>query len=138
MQREIMTDERFLSMPSEPATEADLGVAVDLADTLVAHADKCVGMAANMIGVSKRIIVFHDEATGRNMTMFNPRIVERSGKYETEEGCLSLTGMRPTVRYERITVTYQTRRFREVTAVFDGFTAQIIQHEIDHCNGILI
>lgn len=138
MQQPIMRDERFLSRPSEPATEADLNMAVDLADTLTAHADACVGMAANMIGVAKRIIVFADEATGRNMVMFNPRIIERSGKYETEEGCLSLTGMRPTVRYERITVTYCTRRFREVTAVFEGFTAQIIQHEIDHCDGILI
>lgn len=138
MQQPIMTDERFLSRPSELATEADLDVAVDLADTLAAHADSCVGMAANMIGVSKRIIVFADEATGRNMIMVNPRIVERSGEYETEESCLSLTGMRPAVRYERITVTYCTRRFREVTAVFEGFTAQIIQHEIDHCDGILI
>ncbi|MCH9276023.1 peptide deformylase [Bifidobacterium amazonense] len=138
MQQPIMTDERFLSKPSEPATTDDLHVAVDLADTLAAHADSCVGMAANMIGVGKRIIVFSDETTGRNTVMFNPRIVERSGEYETEEGCLSLTGMRPTVRYERITVTCQTRRFREVTATFDGFTAQIIQHEIDHCNGILI
>ncbi|MBT1161636.1 peptide deformylase [Bifidobacterium sp. SO1] len=138
MQQPIMTDERFLSRPSEPATEADLDVAVDLADTLAAHADSCVGMAANMIGVSKRIIVFADEATGRNMVMFNPRIVERFGEYETEEGCLSLTGMRPTVRYRRITVTYCTRRLREITATFDGFTAQIIQHEIDHCDGVLI
>nr|WP_236023666.1 peptide deformylase [Bifidobacterium miconis] len=133
-----MTNERFLSQPSEPATEADLDVAVDLADTLAAHADSCVGMAANMIGVDRRIIVFSDEATGRNMVMFNPRIVEHSGAYETEEGCLSLTGMRKTIRYERITVTYQTRRFREVTASFTGFTAQIIQHEIDHCDGVLI
>lgn len=138
MQQPIMTDERFLSRPSGPANEDDLTVGVDLADTLAAHADSCVGMAANMIGVSKRIIVFADETTGRNMVMFNPRIVERSGKYETEEGCLSLTGMRTAVRYERITVTYQTRRFREITATFDGFTAQIIQHEIDHCDGVLI
>ncbi|RSX53714.1 peptide deformylase [Bifidobacterium goeldii] len=138
MQQPIMTDERFLSQPSEPATEADLNVAADLADTLAAHADSCVGMAANMIGVAKRIIVFADEATGRNMVMFNPRIIERSGRYETEEGCLSLTGVRKTTRYERITVTYQTRRFREVTATFEGFTAQIIQHEVDHCDGIII
>lgn len=140
MQRPIVTDERFLSVASEPAadTDEDRLVAVDLADTLAAHADSCVGMAANMIGERKRIIVFHDELTGRNMTMFNPRIVAHDGEYRIEEGCLSLAGMRPVVRYERITVTYASRRFRELTATFEGFTAQIIQHEIDHCDGILI
>ena len=140
MQRPIMTDERFLSVASQPAadTEEDRRIAADLADTLAAHADSCVGLAANMIGERRRIIVFHDEATGRNMTMFNPRIVERGGEYRTEEGCLSLAGMRPAVRYERITVTYLSRRFRERTATFEGFTAQIIQHEIDHCDGVLI
>ncbi|NEG54681.1 peptide deformylase [Bifidobacterium platyrrhinorum] len=138
MERAIMTSESFLRQPSDEATEEDLPVAADLADTLAAHADSCVGMAANMIGVSKRIIVFHDEATGRNMTMFNPVVTAKSGRYETEEGCLSLKGVRPAVRYERITVTYRTRRWREATATFDGFTAEIIQHEIDHCDGILV
>ncbi|MBT1171955.1 peptide deformylase [Bifidobacterium sp. MA2] len=138
MQKPIITDETFLAVPSEPATEADADIARDLLDTLAAHADSCVGLAANMIGESKRVIVFHDEGTGRNMPMFNPAIVERSGRYETEEGCLSLRGVRPTVRYERITVTYRTRRWREVTAAFEGFTAEIIQHEIDHCDGVLI
>ncbi|MBW3079936.1 peptide deformylase [Bifidobacterium saguinibicoloris] len=138
MQRPIITDEAFLAVPSEPATEADAGIARDLLDTLAAHADACVGLAANMIGVAKRIIVFHDETTGRNMTMFNPVVTAKSSRYETEEGCLSLKGVRPTVRYKRITVTYRTRRWREATATFDGFTAEIIQHEIDHCDGVLI
>ncbi|KAA8817214.1 peptide deformylase [Bifidobacterium callitrichos] len=140
MQRPIVTDERFLSVASQPAadTDEDRRIAADLADTLAAHADACVGLAANMIGERRRIIVFHDEATGRNMTMFNPRIIARSGEYHAEEGCLSLAGRRSAVRYERITVTYASRRFRELTATFEGFTAQIIQHEIDHCNGVLI
>lgn len=138
MQKPIITDETFLAKPSAPATEADLPIARDLMDTLAAHADSCVGLAANMIGEAKRIIVFHDGETGRNMPMLNPVIVEGSGRYETEEGCLSLTGVRPTVRYERITVTYRTRRWREATATFDGLAAEIIQHEIDHCDGILI
>lgn len=138
MQRPIMTSPAFLRIPSAPASEADLPVARDLADTLAAHAETCVGMAANMIGVSKRIIVFADEETGRVMTMFNPEIVAKAEPYETEEGCLSLTGLRKTTRYHRVTVTYLDRRMREHTARFEGFTAQIIQHEIDHCNGVLI
>ncbi|KAB7790978.1 peptide deformylase [Bifidobacterium leontopitheci] len=138
MQRKIVTDPEFLSQPSVPATEADLSTAVDLADTLAANREVCVGMAANMIGVSKRIIVFRDKSIGRDMTMFNPRIIARSEPYETQEGCLSLDGERATTRYRRITVTYQNRRFREFTASFDGFTAQIIQHEVDHCDGVLI
>lgn len=138
MERAIMTSEAFLRRPSDEATEDDLPVAADLMDTLAAHADSCAGMAANMIGVAKRIIVFHDETTGRNMTMFNPVVTAKSGRHETEEGCLSLRGVRPAVRYGRITVTYRTRRWREATATFDGFTAEIIQHEIDHCDGILI
>ncbi|KAB8292794.1 peptide deformylase [Bifidobacterium avesanii] len=138
MQRPIMTSPAFLRVPSSPASEADLPVAADLADTLAAHADRCVGMAANMIGVSKRIIVFADEETGRTMTMFNPRIIAQAEPYRIEEGCLSLTGMREVTRYQRITVTYQDRRMREHTAKFDGFTAQIIQHEVDHCDGVLV
>ncbi|NMM99496.1 peptide deformylase [Bifidobacterium sp. DSM 109958] len=138
MQRPVMTSPAFLRIPSAPATADDLGVAADLDDTLAAHADACVGMAANMIGVSRRIIVFADQETRRRMTMLNPRIVAKSGPYRTEEGCLSLDGMRAAERYERITVTYQDRRLRERTARFEGFTAQIIQHEIDHCDGVLI
>ncbi|MBT1178250.1 peptide deformylase [Bifidobacterium vespertilionis] len=140
MQRPIMTSPSFLRIPSASATstEADLAVARDLADTLAAHAEACVGMAANMIGVSKRIIVFADEATGRAMTMFNPVIIAKAEPYSAEEGCLSLDGMRETTRYRRITVTYQDRRMREHTAKFEGFTAQIIQHEVDHCDGVLI
>lgn len=140
LQRPIVTDEQFLNVASQPATDTDEDrrIAADLADTLAAHADTCVGMAANMIGERRRIIVFHDEDAGRNMTMFNPRIVAVSGKYQAEEGCLSLAGTRPAVRYERITVVYCSRRFRELTATFEGFTAQIIQHEINHCDGILI
>lgn len=138
MQRPIMTSPAFLRVPSAPATADDLAVAADLADTLAAHADSCVGMAANMIGVSKRIIAFADQETGRTMIMLNPQIIAKSGSYRTEEGCLSLPGLREADRYERIAVTYQDRRLRERTAKFDGFTAQIIQHEIDHCNGVLI
>lgn len=138
MQRPIMTSPAFLRTPSAPAAQTDLPVARDLADTLAAHVDACVGMAANMIGVSKRIIVFADDATGRPMTMFNPEIVAKAEPYRTEEGCLSLAGVRPTMRYRRITVTYRDRRWREHAATFEGFTAQIIQHEVDHCDGILI
>ncbi|RSX57003.1 peptide deformylase [Bifidobacterium samirii] len=138
MIRTIMRSPAFLRIPSEPAGEADLPVMADLLDTLAAHADECVGMAANMIGVSKRIIVVHDEETGRDLAMMNPRIIAGGGPYETSEGCLSLDGVRPTTRYERVTVTFLDRRMRERTATFEGFTAQIIQHEIDHCDGVLI
>ncbi|PLS30821.1 peptide deformylase [Bifidobacterium margollesii] len=138
MEQPIMTDEPFLRRPSVPATQDDLPVADDLRDTLGAHAHECVGMAANMIGVSKRIIVFADELTGRSMVMFNPEIVAKAEPYAASEGCLSLKGERPATRYRRVTVTYRDRRWRERTARFDGFTAQIIQHEIDHCDGRLI
>ena len=138
MQRPIMTSPAFLRLPSTPASEADLPVARDLEDTLAAHADACVGMAANMIGVSRRIIVFADEATGRTMTMLNPVIIAKAEPYRAEEGCLSLDGVRHATRYRRITVTYMDRRLREHTARFEGFTAQIIQHEVDHCDGVLI
>ena len=132
----IMKDPIFLAQPSAPATEADLPVAQDLLDTLAAHKDGCVGMAANMIGVSKRIIVFDNEGT--YMVMFNPEIVKCSQPYQAEEGCLSLTGRRTAKRYRSIKVQYQNDQFQTRLKTFTGWTAQIIQHEIDHCRGILI
>ena len=136
MVQPIMKDETFLAIPSEPATKEDLQVAQDLLDTLTAHAEGCVGMAANMIGVSKRIIVFDNEGT--YMVMFNPEIVKASDRYDTEEGCLSLVGRRPTKRYKSIKVKYQNADFQTRFKTYSGWTAQIIQHEIDHCNGIII
>ena len=136
MKRPIVHDPLFLAQKSEPATEADRQVITDLVDTLRANLDRCVGMAANMIGERKRIIVFCNGPM--QMVMINPQITAKSGEYETEEGCLSLAGARRTKRYKRITVTYQDQTFKNKTASFEGFTAQIIQHEIDHCNGILI
>ena len=136
MVREIMKDPIFLSLKSAPATKDDLNVGRDLLDTLAAHREGCVGMAANMIGVSKRIIVFDNEGT--DMLMFNPEIVKCSGPYRTEEGCLSLSGVRSTVRYRSIKVRYQNEEFAVRLKTFTDWTAQIIQHEIDHCNGILI
>ena len=136
MVRSIVHDPLYLGGKSEPATEADRQVAADLQDTLRAHLDRCVGMAANMIGVRKRIIVFCSGPM--QVVMYNPQIVSAAGEYETEEGCLSLAGVRKTKRYQRITVKYQDQGFRPRTGTFEGFTAQIIQHEIDHCNGILI
>ena len=136
MVKEIVKDPIFLSKKSEPASSADLSVAKDLRDTLAAHADKCVGMAANMIGVRKRVIVFMDGS--RPVVMFNPEIVFSDGEFETEEGCLSLTGTRHTKRYSRIKVRCQDERFVRRIKDYTGWTAQIIQHEIDHCNGILI
>lgn len=136
MVREIMRDERFLSQTAELATPEDLPVAQDLLDTLTAHRDGCVGMAANMIGVCKRIIVFDNE--GKSMVMFNPEIIKKSGPYEAEEGCLSLTGTRRTKRWQSIKVQYQNEKFQTRFKTFTGWTAQIIQHEIDHCEGVLI
>lgn len=136
MVKPIMKDPIFLAQKSEAATPDDLSVARDLSDTLTAHKDGCVGMAANMIGVAKRIIVFDNE--GAYMTMFNPEIVKRSEPYEAEEGCLSLAGTRKAKRYRRIKVRYQNAEFQTRLKTFTGWTAQIIQHEIDHCNGILI
>lgn len=133
---EICKDEAFLSQKAEPATADDLGVAQDLLDTLVAHKDGCVGMAANMIGVNKRIIAFDNE--GEYMIMFNPVIVKQSGPYETEEGCLSLTDTRKTKRFQAIKVQWQNEKFQTRLKTFTGWTAEIIQHEIDHCEGILI
>ena len=136
MIRPIMHDPLFLAQKSEPAGEADRQTALDLLDTLRANLDRCVGMAANMIGVRKRIIVF---CSGLLQTvMINPQIIRVSGAYETEEGCLSLAGVRKTKRFRQIAVRYQDLSFRQREAVYDGFAAQIIQHEIDHCDGILI
>ena len=132
----IMKDPIFLVQKSVPATKEDLQVAQDLLDTLTAHKDGCVGMAANMIGVSKRIIAFDNE--GKYMVMFNPEIVKRSEPYEAEEGCLSLPGTRKAKRYRSIKVQYQNDQFQTRLKTFTGWTAQIIQHEIDHCNGVLI
>ena len=136
MNRQIVHDPLFLAVKSEPATEADRQVIADLLDTLRANLDHCVGMAANMIGVRKCIIVFCNGPM--QMIMVNPKIISKAGEFEAEEGCLSLTGIRKTKRYQRITVKYQDQAFRQRTGTFEGFTAQIIQHEIDHCNGILI
>ena len=136
MNRPIVHDPLFLALKSEPASEADRQVIVDLLDTLRANLDRCVGMAANMIGVRKRIIVFCSGPM--QMIMVNPRITSKAGEYEAEEGCLSLAGVRKAKRYQRITVSYQDQAFRQRTGTFEGFTAQIIQHEIDHCDGILI
>ena len=136
MVRKICKDEAFLAQKAEPATADDLGVAQDLLDTLAAHKDGCVGMAANMIGVNKRIIAFDNE--GEYMVMFNPAIVKQSGAYEAEEGCLSLTGTRKTRRWQSIKVQYQNEKFQTRLKTFTGWTAQIIQHEIDHCEGIII
>ena len=136
MIRDIMRDETFLSQKAEPATSDDLSVAQDLLDTLTAHKAGCVGMAANMIGVRKRIIVFDNE--GKYMVMFNPEIIKKSDPYEAEEGCLSLAGTRKAKRWKSIKVQYQNEKFQTRFKTFTGWTAQIIQHEIDHCEGILI
>ena len=136
MIQEICKDERFLAQKAEPATPADLPIAQDLIDTLTAHKDGCVGMAANMIWVNKRIIIFDNE--GAYQVMFNPVIVKQSGPYQTEEGCLSLTGRRPTKRWKSIKVQWQNETFQTRLKTFTGWTAEIIQHEIDHCDGILI
>lgn len=136
MVREIMKDMFFLSQKSIPATPEDLSVAQDLLDTLEANKERCVGMAANMIGISKRIIAFDNE--GSYSVMFNPEIIKKSGPYETEEGCLSLTGVRKTKRWQSIKVQYQNEKFQTRLKTYTGWTAQIIQHEIDHCDGIVI
>ena len=136
MVREICRDEVFLAQNAESATVDDLAVARDLLDTLIAHKDGCVGMAANMIGVNKRIIAFDNE--GEYMLMFNPVIVKQSGQYEAEEGCLSLTGTRHTKRFKTIKVQWQNEKFQTRLKTFTGWTAEIIQHEIDHCEGVLI
>ena len=137
MIRPIMKDPMFLSRKSVPATKADLPIAQDLIDTLKAHADECVGMAANMIGQSKRIIIFDNN--GIPTVMFNPEIIEKEGLYPAEESCLSLPGVaRPCLRYQTIKVKFENMAFMPMILTFEGWPAQIIQHEIDHCNGILI
>ena len=135
--KELVHDPIFLARKSAPAEKEDLQTAQDLLDTLAAHKETCVGMAANMIGACKRIIAFDNEGT--YMLMLNPEIIKQSGEYETEEGCLSLLGgPRKTKRYQKIKVRYQTLEFQIRMKTFSGWTAQIIQHEIDHCNGVLI
>lgn len=136
MIREICRDETFLAQKAAPATADDLATAQDLLDTLTAHKDGCVGMVANMIGVCKRIIAFDNEGT--YMVMFNPVIVRQSGPYEAQEGCLSLAGVRKTKRFQTIKVQWQNEQFQTRLKTFTGWTAEIIQHEIDHCEGILI
>ena len=136
MIREICRDETFLAQKAAPATADDLATAQDLLDTLTAHKDGCVGMVANMIGVCKRIIAFDNEGT--YMVMFNPVIVRQSGPYEAQEGCLSLAGVRKTKRFQTVKVQWQNEQFQTRLKTFTGWTAEIIQHEIDHCEGILI
>ena len=137
MIKEIVHDPIMLGRRSEMATKEDLPVAQDLLDTLTAYRESCVGMAANMIGVCKRIIVFDNN--GEYMTMLNPVILKQTDTYETEEGCLSLLGgPRKCKRYHTIKVQWQTTAFQTRVKNFTGWTAQIIQHEIDHCNGVLI
>ena len=137
MVKELIHDPIFLAQRSETATKDDLQTAQDLLDTLTFHKETCVGMAANMIGVSKRMIVFDNE--GSYMVMLNPQIIKQSEEYDTEESCLSLLGgPRKTKRYRKIKVQYQTPDLQTRLKTFEGWTAQIIQHEIDHCNGVLI
>ncbi len=137
MVKELIHDPIFLARPAADATREDLWIAQDLVDTLRAHRETCVGMAANMIGVCKRIIAF--DCNGEIMVMLNPEILKAAGEYETEEGCLSLLGgPRKTRRHQKIKVRYQTLDFQTRLKSFEGWTAQIIQHEIDHCSGVLI
>lgn len=136
MVREIMKDPFFLGQKSEPATKEDRAIGRDLMDTLRAHRDGCVGMAANMIGIRKNIIIVNMGIM--DMVMFNPRILSTKKPFETEEGCLSLTGVRKTTRYEEIEVEFRDMDWKLQRRAFTGWTAQIIQHEVDHCNGIVI
>ena len=133
---EIVRDEGFLAQRSTEASFLDISIAQNLLDTLAAYSDSCVGLAANMIGMQKRIIAVNMGPI--NVAMLNPVIVKKSGKYMTEEGCLSLNGVRPTARYKKITVEFQDMQFKKQRQSFEGWTAQIIQHEIDHCDGIVI
>lgn len=136
MIREICKDEAFLAQKAEPATPEDLPVAADLLDTLEHHKEGCVGMAANMIGVNKRIIAFENQ--GSYAVMFNPVILKKSDPYQTQEGCLSLSGLRPVKRWKSVKVQWQNQQFQQRIKTFTGWTAQIIQHEIDHCEGVII
>lgn len=136
MVQAIMKDIFFLNQKSEIATEADLQVAQDLLDTLKANEESCVGMAANMIGVKKRIIAINMSVV--NVAMINPVIIKQSDPYEVEEGCLSLVGVRKTTRYKEIEVSYLDTGFKKQSGKYSGWVAQIIQHEVDHCKGIVI
>ena len=136
MVKQIVRDVFFLGQPSEPATKADIQVGKDLQDTLQANRERCVGMAANMIGVNKRIIAFDND--GAYLVMLNPVIIRQSEPYEAEEGCLSLNGTRKTKRFRSIKVQWQNEMLQTRLKTFTGWTAEIIQHEIDHCEGILI
>ncbi len=136
MIREIMKDPIFLAQKSLPATTGDQSLVQDLRDTFAAHRDGCVGMAANMIGELKRIIIFDNE--GVDTVMLNPEILKKDSPYDTEEGCLSLTGTRPTKRWRSVKVRWQTEQMQTRIKTFTGWTAEIIQHELDHCDGILI
>ncbi len=136
MVKEIMRDPFFLAQKSVPATKADLQVGRDLMDTLKAHQEGCVGMAANMIGVKKNIIIVNMGFV--DLVMFNPVITSKSGPYQTEEGCMSLVGLRKTTRYQDIEVEYYDFAWKKQRQKLSGWTAQIAQHEIDHCNGIVI
>lgn len=136
MVQKVIKDPMFLAQKSVDATREDAQVIVDLLDTLRAHLDHCVGMAANMIGVKKRIIVV--AAGPFQVPMINPVIVKKSGAYQTEEGCLSLDGVRPCKRYQEIEVEYLDQNFKKQRGKYSGWTAQVIQHEIDHCNGVVI
>lgn len=136
MIRPIVKDKFLLSQKSAPADKNDLQTAQDMVETIAAHSHECVGMAANMIGVNKRIIAFEND--GEYMLMFNPVIVKKSGPYDTEEGCLSLTGTRKAKRFQTVKVQWQNEKFQTRLKTFTGWTAEIIQHEIDHCEGIVI
>ena len=136
MEKRIVRDVLFLSQVSKPASQEDLYLAKDLQDTLLANRETCVGLAANMIGVQKRVIIFNLSLVP--MVMFNPILLSYKGSYETEEGCLSLTGVRPTTRYETITVSYRDSKWQEKTITLTGFPAQICQHELDHLEGRII
>lgn len=136
MIKPIMKDIFFLQQPSVPATRVDVVVGQDLRDTLAAHREGCVGMAANMIGVKKRIIIVNLGLL--DLVMYNPVLLKKSGAYETEEGCLSLVGVHPTTRYQEIAVRFFNDAWQEQTMTFTGFSAQIIQHELDHLEGIII
>ena len=136
MKKKIVRDVLFLSQVSKPASQEDLYLAKDLQDTLLANRETCVGLAANMIGVQKPVIIFNLSLVP--MVMFNPILLSYKGSYETEEGCLSLTGVRPTTRYETITVSYRDSKWQEKTITLTGFPAQICQHELDHLEGRII
>ena len=136
MEKKIVRDMIFLSQVSQPASQDDLPLAKDLQDTLHANRETCVGLAANMIGVQKRVVIFNIGMIP--MVMFNPVLQSFEGSYETEEGCLSLTGVRPTTRYETITVSYRDSKWQEQTIMLTGFPAQICQHELDHLEGRII